>query len=151
MGKMIVAMILATASCFVTNKGAAIWDSHDGILWGALAAFVFNIGGGFLQASVRYLWRERKTGGVAMRCIAACVSAYCGYYMLVIGWHHLTGVWASLFIGLVGLLSGGIAIGWAIALIAISLFAKVVKRKLQQLEDGDGEMMTAEEFFKEEK
>ena len=151
MAKMIVAMVLAIVSCFVTNKGAAIWDNHDGFLWGTLAAFVFNIGSVFLQASVRYQWRERKADGVVMRCVAACVSAYCGYYVLVIGWHHWSGVWQSLFIGLVGVLNGGIAIGLAIALVAISLYSKFVARKLQRHEDEDGEMMTAEEFFKEEK
>ena len=121
-----------------------MWDTHNGILWGALAALIVNIGVGFLQTSVRYQWRERAAGGVVMRCVAASVSAYCGYYVLVIGWHHWwTGFWSSLWVGLVGLVVGGGVIGFSIFLIASNLFSKIVAQKLK------GKMMTVEEFFED--
>lgn len=146
MVKMIVSMVLAIVACVITNKGAVMWDTHNGILWGALAALIVNIGVGFLQTSVRYQWRERAAGGVVMRCVAASVSAYCGYYVLVIGWHHLwTGFWSGLFIGLVGLFVGGGVIGFSIFLIAFSLFSKIVEPK------SNGRMLTAEEFYGDRK
>lgn len=157
MKKLIIALALSIVACLASDYGVKLWEDHTGFLWGFLAVFVFGLGVGCLRASVQCQWKEwvvkSLPRNVIMRVINGFISLVllcCGYCVLMIGWHYWwTGICASLFIGIEGLLVGIFAMIVAVALLVASFFSRTWLRKSARLVDRNDHMQTAEEFFKE--
>ena len=95
--------------------GSGMWLDKSGFLWGAVSVFLFNFGVGLVSGSVGGVWKQIVAGGtdgLVARLIVllfALMAGYVGYRLLMTGWSHWwTGFWASVFLGLEGMVVGTI-------------------------------------------
>jgi hypothetical protein len=98
-----------------TLYAADLWIAKNGFWWGLGISILFGfcsaIVSGASEQAFRTLTKEGKVSGFISKIISlifACGAFYVGYNILLIGWSiWWTGFWASILIGIPGLLIGG--------------------------------------------
>ena len=99
-----------------TLYAADLWIAKNGFWWGLGISILFDFCSGIASGAFRLafcaLTKEGNVSGFICKIISlifACGSFYVGYNILLIGWSiWWTGFWASLLIGIPGLVIGGV-------------------------------------------
>lgn len=116
--KPIILMIFSVLGWLGAAWSSGLWDEKEGFLWGLLASVIFDFAASFFSGSSKMAWDDLTKGnsangalGKVLNIAFAAVTAFAGYKVLMLGWHHWwTGFWATALLGAPGLFVGGIVV-----------------------------------------